>query len=112
MKRIFGIGVAAAAVVVLHAPGASARQCAAGFTESRSPSGLTVTGDTCANGRKVALRTAAVVPTGCIKTKGRKLTFRAPCVRLGYRCTAASLLAGKSLRVTCTRGAKRIRFAY
>jgi hypothetical protein len=96
------------------APGASAKQCQAGFTEARAPQALEVTGDTCAKGRKVAFAVAAAVPSGCVKASNasRKLTFRMPCRRLGYSCTAAHLSGGTALRVTCTRGAKRVRFRY
>lgn len=118
MRRIAGIWAALAVIVALFAatgaPGASARQCEAGFTEARAPGALDVRGDTCAHGRKVAIRVAAVAPSGCVKASGksRKLTFRRPCVRLGYGCVATTLNGGKRLRVSCTSGAARIRFSY
>jgi hypothetical protein len=118
MKRISGIVVliAALAGLAVGASGAGAKstKCQAGFTESRSPAQLTVLGDTCANARKVANRTGAIAPAGCIKVLDRKghLGFRKPCLQLGYSCAAVTVNKRRSLRVTCTRGARRIRFTY
>ena len=109
--------VAALAGIALGASGASgasSTRCQAGFTESRSPSQLTVSGDTCANARKVAERAGAIAPTGCIKVLDRKgrLGFRRPCVQRGYSCAAVTFNKGRALRVTCSRGSRRVRFAY
>jgi hypothetical protein len=118
MKRISGIVVLVAALAGLGvgASGANAKsaKCQAGFTESRSPAQLTVSGDTCANARKVADRAGAIAPAGCIKVLDRKghLGFRKPCVQLGYSCAAVKVNQRRALRVTCTRGARRIRFTY
>jgi hypothetical protein len=118
MKRISGIVVTIAAVAGMTfgaagASGASTR-CQAGFTESRSPAQLTVSGDTCANARKVADRAGAIAPNGCIKVLDRKghLGFRKPCVQRGYSCTATKVNQRRGLRVTCRRGSKQIRFTY
>lgn len=118
MKRISGIVVLMAALAGIvvgpsAASGASTR-CQAGFTESRSASQLTVTGDTCANARRVAERAGAIAPVGCIKVLDRKghIGFRKPCVQRGYTCTAVQVNKRRALRVTCKRGARLIRFAY
>jgi hypothetical protein len=119
MRHLVGIWVALAVMAGLFAAAATprasaaAKQCQAGFTESRAPVALVVSGDTCANGRKVALRVAGAAPSGCIKagTSGR-LSFRRPCTRLRYTCSAVSRSAGKSLRVLCSRGSRSIRFTY
>jgi hypothetical protein len=110
IAALAGIGVGAAG-----ASGASSSsKCEAGFTESRSPSRLTVSGDTCANARKVASKAGAIAPAGCIKVLDRKgrLGFRKPCVQRSYRCTAVGTDANRALKVTCTRGSKVIRFTY
>jgi hypothetical protein len=118
MKRISGIVVlmAALAGIAVGASGASgaSTKCQAGFTESRSPSQLTVSGDTCANARQVAEHAGAIAPAGCIKVLDRKghLGFRKPCVQRRYSCTAAQLYKGRALRVTCKRGSRQIRFTY
>jgi hypothetical protein len=118
MKRISGVVVLVAALagLAVGASGASgaSSKCQAGFTESRSPSQLTVSGDTCANARKVAERAGAGAPVGCIKLLDRKghLGFRKPCVQLRYTCSAVQLNKRRALRVACTRGARQIRFIY
>lgn len=119
MKRISGVVVliaalAGIAVGAAGASGASAAKCQAGFTESRSPSRLTVSGDTCANARKVAEKAGGIAPAGCIKVLDRKgrLGFRKPCVQRSYRCTAIGTDKNRALSVTCRRGSKVIRFTY
>jgi hypothetical protein len=118
MKRIsgFAVLVAALAGIAAGASGASgaSSKCQAGFTESRSPAQLTVSGDTCANARKVAERAGAIAPAGCIKVLDRKgrLGFRKPCVQRSYRCTAVGVAKSRALRVTCVRGSRVIRFTY
>jgi hypothetical protein len=118
MKRISGIVVLVAALAGI-AVGASAAsgapsKCVAGFTESRSPSQLTVSGDTCVNARKVADHAGAIAPAGCIKVLDRKghLGFRKPCVQRRYSCTAVQVNKRRALRVTCKRGSRLIRFTY
>jgi hypothetical protein len=118
MKRITGIVVLVAALAGI-AVGASAAsgapsRCQAGFTESRSPAQLTVSGDTCANARKVADRAGAIAPVGCIKVLDRKghIGFRKPCVQRGYSCAAVQVNKRRALRVTCKRGPRQIRFTY
>jgi hypothetical protein len=100
-------------IAVAGAGGAQAANCTAPFTESRAPTALVVSGEKCGTARKVATRVAGVAPSGCIvTTKGtRAVKFRSPCVRMSYSCRAAKLKYGK-LRVTCTRGARQIRFTY
>jgi hypothetical protein len=118
MMRISGVVVVVAALagIGVGAAGASgaSSQCAAGFTESRSPAQIRVSGDTCANARKVAERVGAIVPTGCIKLLDKKgrLGFSKPCVRRSYRCTAVGVSKNRGLHVTCTRGSRQIRFSY
>jgi len=119
MKRVLGI----LAVVVVAgamgagatgASGAAAKSCTSGFTEGRSASRLTVSGDTCATARKVALRTLAIAPKGCLKVVDHKghITFRRPCVQLSYSCSAVTTDQRRALKVTCTRGSRQIRFRY
>jgi hypothetical protein len=117
MRRISAAVTALGALVLALGAGATSAQagrCDAAFTESRAPSQLSVRGDTCANARRVASRVAQVAPAGCIKASNssRQLTFRTPCVRSKYTCRSAKLQSGRSLRVTCTRGARSIRFLY
>ncbi|HEV7494028.1 hypothetical protein [Baekduia sp.] len=118
MKRISGVVVVMVALagLAVGASGASGKssKCQAGFTESRSPAQLTVSGDTCANARKVAERAGAKAPVGCIKLLDRKghIGFRKPCFQLGYSCAAVQRNQRRALRVTCTRGARQIRFTY
>ena len=92
----------------------SSTRCQAGFTESRSPAQLTVSGDTCANARHVADRAGAIAPAGCIKVLDRKghLGFRKPCVQRRYSCAAVQFNKRRALRVTCKRGSRQIRFTY
>jgi hypothetical protein len=118
MKRISGIVVliAALAGIAVGASGASgaSSNCQMGFTESRGPSGLTVSGDTCTNARHVAQRAGATGSSGCIKLLDRDghIAFRKPCVQRRYRCTAVQFNKRRSLRVTCKRDARQIRFNY
>jgi hypothetical protein len=118
MKRISGIVVLAAALggLAAGASGASGApsRCQAGFTESRSPAQLTVSGDTCANARLVADRAGAIAPAGCIKVLDRKghISFRKPCVQRRYSCAAVQFNKRRALRVTCKRGSRQIRFTY
>ena len=122
MKRVLGIlavvGVAGAmgagATGASGASGAGAKSCTSGFTEGRSASRLTVSGDTCAAARKVALRTLAIAPKGCLKVVDHKghITFRRPCVQLSYSCSAVTTDHRRALKVTCTRGSRQIRFRY
>jgi hypothetical protein len=118
MKRISGVVVLVAALAgtAIGASGASgaASRCQAGFTESRSPAQLTVSGDTCANARQVADRAGAIAPKGCIKVLDRKghLGFRKPCVQRRYRCAAVQVNERRALRVTCKRGSRQVRFTY
>jgi hypothetical protein len=118
MKRISGIVVlvAALAQIAVGASGASgaSSRCQAGFTESRSPAQLTVSGDTCANARQVADRAGAIAPVGCIKVLDRKghLGFRKPCVQRRYSCAAVQFNKRRALRVTCKRGSRQIHFTY
>lgn len=119
MKRISGIVVLVAALAGIAvgasgASGASPKTCLAGFTESRGPSQLTVSGDTCANARQVSERAAAIAPAGCIKVLNRKghLGFRKPCVQRRYSCAAVQINKRRTLRVTCKRGSRQIRFMY
>ncbi len=119
MQRISGIVVlvaalAAFAVGASGASGASSTKCQAGFTESRSPAQLTVSGDTCANARRVAGHAGAIAPVGCIKVLDRKghLGFRNPCVQRRYSCSAVQFNKHRALRVTCKRGSRQIRFTY
>jgi hypothetical protein len=42
----------------------------------------------------------------------RKLRFRTPCTQLRYRCRATARRSSYSLRVTCARGKRHIRFTY
>lgn len=118
MKRISGVVVLVAALagIAVGAAGASgaSSKCQAGFTESRSPSRLTVSGDTCANARKVAEKAGGIAPQGCIKVLDRKgrLGFRKPCVQRNYRCTAVGVDKSRALHVTCRRGSRVIRFSY
>lgn len=119
MKRISGIVVLVAALAGIAvgasvASGASSSKCVAGFTESRSPSQLTVSGDTCVNARKVADHAGAIAPAGCIKVLDRKghIGFRKPCVQRRYSCTAVQVNQRRALRVTCKRGSRQIRFMY
>ncbi|HWH94313.1 MAG TPA: hypothetical protein VNT03_10670 [Baekduia sp.] len=117
MKRIGMIAAVLGVVGAMSAGTAGAsgsKPCTAGFTESRSASQLTVSGDTCANARKVARRVLAIVPTGCLKIldhQGR-VGFRKPCVKLSYTCTAVSVDSRRALKVSCTRGSRQIRFRY
>ena len=119
MKRISGVVVLVAALAgftagASGASGASSKTCQSGFTESRGPSQLTVTGDTCANARQVSERAAAIAPAGCIKVLNRKghLGFRKPCVQRRYSCSAVQINKRRTLRVTCKRGSRQIRFMY
>jgi hypothetical protein len=119
MKRISGVVVvlAASAAGAFGATGVSSAssRCQAGFTESRSATDIRVTGDTCANARKVAEAASAVAPIGCIKVLDRKtgrLGFRTPCVVRGYRCTAVGVRKNRTLHVTCTRPSRQVRFSY
>jgi hypothetical protein len=118
MKRISGIVVLVAALAGLAVgaagAGAAPARCQAGFTESRSPAQLTVSGDTCFNARQVADRAGAIAPVGCIKVLDRKgrLGFRKPCVQRRYSCTAVQFNKRRALRVTCKRGSRLIRFTY
>jgi hypothetical protein len=118
MKRISGVVVLVAALagIAVGASGASgaSTKCQAGFTESRSAAQLTVSGDTCANARKVAERAGAKAPIGCVKLLDRKghIGFRKPCVQRRYSCTAVQTNKRRALRVTCTRGSRQIRFTY
>jgi hypothetical protein len=100
-------------IAIAGAGGAQAASCSAPFTESRAPTALVATGEKCATARRVATRVAGVAPSGCIvTTKGsRAVKLRSPCVRLGYSCRSLKLKYGK-LRVTCTSGARQIRFTY
>jgi len=118
MKRISGIVVLVAALAGIavgatSASGASSK-CQTGFTESRGPAGLTVSGDTCANARHVAERVGAIGSAGCIKVLDRNghIGFRKPCVQRRYRCTAVQFNKRRSLRVTCKRDVRQIRFTY
>ena len=109
-----GAAVASVTFAAAGAGGAQARSCTATFSETRAPTTLSATGETCANARKVATRVGGLAPSGCIVlTKGRRqrVKFRSPCVRLNYTCRATALKDGQ-LRVACSRGARRIRFIY
>ncbi len=119
MKRISGIVVLVAALAgfavgASGASGASSTRCQAGFTESRSPAQLTVSGDTCFNARQVADRAGEIDPAGCIKVLDRKghLGFRKPCLQRRYSCTAVQFNKRRALRVTCKRGSRQVRFTY
>jgi hypothetical protein len=96
------------------ASGAGAKSCTAGFTEGRTASQLTVSGDTCARARAVAQRAVAIPPKGCLKVLDHKghLGFRRPCKVLSYTCRAVTTNQRRALRVTCTRGSRQIRFRY
>jgi hypothetical protein len=120
MKSLLGVlaitsALGVPAVVAGGASGAGAKSCQSGFTESRSATNLTVSGDTCGNARRVAERTVGIAPTGCVKVTSRKkgtITFKRPCVRYSYRCRATSFNNRRSLKVTCTSGSRQIRFRY
>ena len=104
-----GLGIGASG-----AAGAGATSCTSGFTEARTASQLSVSGTSCATGRKVAERAVGIVPRGCVKVLDRKghIGFRRPCVQLSYKCTAVSTNQRRALKVTCKRGARTIRFHY
>jgi hypothetical protein len=119
MKSVLGVlvvvGVAGAlGAGAAGASGAGATSCTAGFTESRTASELTVSGDTCAMARKVAQRAVAIPPKGCLKVLDHKghLGFRRPCAVLSYTCRAVTTNKRRALKVTCTRGSRQIRFRY
>jgi hypothetical protein len=94
--------------------GAKAKSCTSRFNEGRTASQLTVSGDTCAKARAVAQRVVAVGSAGCLRVLDHNghLGFRKPCVRLSYSCTAVSYNSRRSLKVTCRRGSRQIRFRY
>jgi hypothetical protein len=105
--------VASAFVILAAAFSSSSAQagaCPAGFTESRSPQAISTTNLTCATGRKVAAAVAQKSPAGCIASGKRQVTLAKPCRRMGFSCSAKA--SGRSLRITCAGGAKRLRFTY
>jgi hypothetical protein len=108
-----GPGRAPGATIRCAGGAAQAAGCQTAFTETRGPSALVATGDSCANARKVSTRVSLAAPAGCVlaTTNSRSAHLRKPCVRLGYTCTAVATKRD-TLRVTCTRDARRIRFTY
>jgi hypothetical protein len=107
-------GVLGAGASGASGAGAKAKSCTAGFTEGRTASQLTVTGDTCTKARQVANRVVGIGSAGCLKVLDHHghLGFRKPCVRLSYSCTAVTYNSRRALKVTCTRGSRQIRFRY
>jgi hypothetical protein len=121
MKNVVAVVAMAGALGALGASAGGAagaatkaKSCTAGFTEGRTASQLTVSGDTCAKARAVANRVVAVGSAGCLKVLDHQghLSFRKPCVRLSYSCKAVTYNSRRSLKVTCTRGSRQIRFRY
>jgi hypothetical protein len=120
MRNVFAVVAAMGAIGVVGAgpgiaSGAGSKSCQAGFTESRSATQLRVSGDTCANARKVSGQAVGIAPRGCLKVTNRtkgQVAFKKPCVQLSYTCRATTFNQRRSLKVTCTRGSRQIRFQY
>lgn len=78
-----------------------------------TPTEISVAGVGCRTGRRLANRVSKVRQApynGCLYTTGARIRLTSPCRKDGYRCRAISRGAYDSVRVSCNRGSRNVKW--
>lgn len=110
------VALALGAAVPSAAGAASAKSCTDVLDEGVTPREITTRGTSCATAKRLATRVSKVTVSpfnGCVRVSRTDPTIRLknPCRKSGYSCRViARDKSANSIRVSCRRGARNVRW--